>query len=54
VNQKRDNAGTRARKRYIRSIIDAVGVDDTAIRIIDKQRCPASRRRRQTDREQKC
>jgi site-specific DNA recombinase len=34
MNEKLDNADTNARKGYIRSIIDAIEVDDRVIRII--------------------
>jgi hypothetical protein len=34
MTDKLENGGTNARKGYIRSIIDAIEVDDRAIRII--------------------
>jgi site-specific DNA recombinase len=34
MNERLENADTNARKGYIRSIIDAIEVDDKAIRII--------------------
>jgi hypothetical protein len=47
---KLDNGDTDA-KGYIRSIIDAVELDDNAVRIIGSKDVPASRHCRQTDRE---
>jgi hypothetical protein len=48
------NAGDiNTRKGYIRSIVDAVEVDDRAIQIIGSKGHPSGRRRRQTDRKQK-
>ena len=34
MTEKLENGGTNARKSYIRSVIDAIEVDETAIRII--------------------
>ncbi len=54
MTEKLDNGDTNARKGYIRSIGDAIEVDDKAIRIIGNKDVLRAVYRRQTEHERKC
>ena len=54
MNEKLDTGDTNARKSYIRSIVDAIEVDDTGHQDYWQQGCAAGRHCRQTDREREC
>jgi hypothetical protein len=51
MNERLENADTSARKGYIRSVIDAVEVDDGAIRIVGSKDIPQAPLRANRSRE---
>jgi len=53
MNEKLENADINTRKGYIRSIIDAIEVDDRAIRIIGSRDILQAAIAGKTDRERK-